>query len=90
MTPSQREQIRLSVIRYCVASGQWGLMEAVLLQELRNEGLRALTRDDLSAELQYLADKDLIVSTDKLISPELKRWRATAAGRDVVAELTGE
>jgi hypothetical protein len=85
MTPTQREQIRLSILRYCDSADQFGLAATLLLQFIRNEGLRALTAEQLRAELLYLADKSFLVSIAKPISPENPAWRITAAGRDFLA-----
>jgi len=85
MTSAQREQIRLSILRYCDSTDQYGLAAALLLQFIRNEGLRALTPEQLRAELLYLADKSFLVSVNKTISPENPAWRITAGGRDFLA-----
>jgi hypothetical protein len=92
MTSNQREQIRLSLLRYCAAAGQFGLADTLLLQFLRSEGFRALTIALLRAEIIYLADKSFLIAVPKLISPENEAWRITAAGRDFLAtqKLEGE
>jgi hypothetical protein len=87
MPPSkeQREQIRLSLLRYCNAAVPFGLADTLLLQFLRNEGFRSVAEDRLDAEILYLADKGLLAPAPKLISPENPAWRITAAGRDFLA-----
>ena len=85
MTSQQREQIRLSLLRYCDAAEQFGLATPLLLQFLRNEGLRSLDAAGLRAELQYLADKGFLAAIPKTISPENEAWRITAEGRDFLA-----
>ena len=85
MTNQQREQIRLSLLRYCDAAGQFGLADALLLQFIRSEGFRGLTAAQLRAELLYLADKAFLVAVPKIISPENESWRITASGRDFLA-----
>ncbi len=95
MTKEQREQIRLSILRYCDCADEFGLGEPLLLQFLRSEGFRALNSARLHAELVYLADKNFLVTVPKLISPENRAWRITAAGRDFFAteaqnDSTGE
>jgi hypothetical protein len=82
---NQREQVRLSVLRYCESADQYGLAASLLLQFLRNEGLRGLTAAQLEAELLYLADKSLIAAVAKPVSPENGAWRITAPGRDFLA-----
>jgi hypothetical protein len=41
---------------------------------------------ELGAELDYLQGKRLAAEDDKLISPENKRWKITADGRDYLAK----
>jgi hypothetical protein len=85
MSPQQREQIRLSVLRYCESAGQYGLSAELLHQFLRGEGFRAVTIEQVHSELQYLTDKALVWPVTKLISPENPAWRITAPGRDYLA-----
>jgi len=42
---------------------------------------------ELAGELAYLADKKLVSTVEKPVSPENKHWRITADGRDYLAEL---
>ncbi len=86
MTNSQREQIRLSCLRYCVAARSMGIGTALLLQALRAEGLQKTDEDELREELRYLEEKGLIEKKNKLISPENEIWMATAWGRDFWVE----
>jgi hypothetical protein len=87
LTSTQREQIRLSVLRYCEAADQFGLAGSLLLQFVRSEGFRRLNREHLETELIYLGDKGLLARVPKEISPENSLWRITAAGRDFLAKL---
>ncbi len=86
MQPFQTENIRLSLLRHCDASGRYGLTEGLLLQFLRSEGMRALGLAQLQSELDYLAGKGLLARMEKLISPEIPAWRITAGGRDFLAQ----
>jgi hypothetical protein len=85
MTKSQREQIRLGILRYCDCADEFGLTEPLLLQFLRSEGFRALNAAQIHSEIIYLADKSFLAAVPKLISPENAAWRVTAAGRDFFA-----
>jgi hypothetical protein len=87
MNPARREHVRLSALRYVAASARYGLGTDVILQFIRSEGLREVAKEELEVELQYLAEKGLVTSERKLLSPEIPLWRITAAGRDHVAEL---
>lgn len=87
MNPEMREQVRLSLLRVLDANagGKYGLAERVLRQMLINEGLPADSLADVRAELEYLEGKGLTKADGKLISPELRAWRITPAGRDEYA-----
>ena len=78
------EQTRLSILRLLHRSSAMGLAEDLLKSFLNAEGV-ATDKDPLRVQVQYLEDKGLVVEVDKTISPENKRWRLTAAGRDYCA-----
>lgn len=82
LTPEQREQVRLSLLRYGLGSFTKGLAR----QYLRSEGFRAIEAEEVEAEVRYLEEKSLLRKNDKLVSPEVKTWSTTAAGRDYLAE----
>jgi hypothetical protein len=84
LTPESREQVRLSLLRYGLGSITVGLAR----QYLASEGFRGLGREEVQAEIDYLADaaKGLLAREDKPVSPEVPRYRTTAAGRDYLAE----
>lgn len=81
----QIEIIRLSLLRYIKAGGQF-VGAGYLLSFLQQEGFHSLGHDELVAQLQYLVDRKLIAEVEKLISPENKRWRITADGMDFIAK----
>lgn len=86
MTPTDREQLRLSLLRFLGDNPtRFGFNAALLLQMARNEGRPGLSREAAAAELEYLADKGLVAEVAKPISPENRAWRITAAGRDLLA-----
>jgi len=82
LTPSQREQLRIAILRLCIAP----LRPALLLGYLRAEGFARLATEQLDLEITYLADKQLLTSANGPVSPELKHWRTTATGRDALAQ----
>ncbi len=86
LSAEQREQLRLSLLRFLDnnASSR-GLSAALLLQMARSEGRSDLDGSVVNVELQYLADKELIAPANKTLSPEIFYWRITAAGRDFMA-----
>jgi hypothetical protein len=84
MNPWQIEQVRLSLLRYLAEAAPYAMGEELLLQCLRCEGWLEAT-PALARELDYLDGKGLVEAALKLISPENRAWRITAAGRDFVA-----
>lgn len=89
MNSLDREQLRLSLLRFLDANarGQFGLSEGLLHQLARAEGRPELVPADITRELQYLADKEMVTEVRKAISPENRAWRITATGRDHFASL---
>lgn len=85
ITPAQREQVRLSLLRILEQNPtRFGVPVRYLRTALIAEGHR-LEEQEVGAEVQYLADKQLVAETTKILSPENQAWRITAAGRDFVA-----
>lgn len=86
ISPAQREQVRLGLLRHLENNpARFGLATALLRSFLAAEGF-ALELSQIEQELQYLADKLFVESPAKSISPELRAWRITAAGRDHLAQ----
>ena len=89
MNAWQTEQFRRSLLRYLAEAAPYSMSEPLLLECLRCEGWRDAATA-LPRELDYLAGKALVEAALKLISPENRAWRITAAGRDFVAGLRVE
>ena len=81
LTPEQREQVRLSILRLCLSRMRIGLLTSYL----RSEGFRKITAEEVELEIQYLEDKKLLTAEGRTISPENKEYRTTADGRDFLA-----
>lgn len=87
MTSPEREQLRLSLLRFLGDNPtRFGFNAALLLQMARNEGRSGLTRENVTAEIEYLADKGFVAAVEKPISPENRAWRILAEGRDYLAQ----
>ena len=82
LTPQQREQVRLSILRYCLRPTSTGLICA----NLRAEGFRTIKREQVEDEIVYLGDKGFLKAEAKAISPEVANYRSTAEGRDYLAQ----
>ena len=93
MTPAEREQARLTVLRYLDAAADAspgrGIPTAVLMQHLRAEGFGTVDRTAVVALAEYLAGKGLVARAAKAVSAELPEWIITAAGRDHYAAIAG-
>ena len=87
LTAPQREQLRLSLLRFLDATPTRSTSLALLAQYARSEGRAELTAAEVEAELVYLHDKFLVEPAMKEISPENHAWRITAKGRDAYAEF---
>lgn len=87
MNAAIRELLRQGLLQTLApVPAEVGLSAAVLRVQVVKIGLEH-TEAEIVAELQYLADKALVASVAKTLSPENRRWRITAAGRDLLAEL---
>lgn len=91
LSPPDREQARLTVLRYLDAAADAvpgrGIATAVLMQHLRAEGFSGMDRAGVDALAEYLAGKGLVARAVKHVSSELPEWIITAAGRDYYATL---
>ena len=87
MNANQREQLRLSLLRFLDANAGRRTSLALLTQYAKSEGRPALSGDEVKAELFYLRDKGLVAASAKVISPENPAFDITAAGRDAYAEF---
>lgn len=88
MTNEQRELFRQAILRVLDSNNtRFGLGVSAVQHSTVLFGFPSPKASDVSAELQYLADKNLIVECLKGISPENRAWRITAAGRDYLAQL---
>ena len=88
MTAEQKETFRVAILRVLEERGsdQFGLSITAIQIFLGQFGFRATKPEDIRLELQYLADKGLVLPVGKVISPENKSWRITADGRDYTAQ----
>lgn len=82
----KREQLRLALLRVQEANRtRWGLTAAALRVMVGRWSLHPST-EEVEAEVLYLQDKGFSELVGKVISPENRAWRITAAGRDFLAE----
>jgi hypothetical protein len=89
MNPHEREQLRLSLLRFLLPTAaltKYGVSALLLTQEARAEGRSHLAEAEVCLELHYLQDKGLVEPIKKALSPENQMWRITANGRDFAAE----
>ena len=87
MNSVELESLRICLLQQLRAIGQDSdLPLSTLHTGARLAGHRDLPEAQLRGELVYLLDKQLVAVAPRALSPENKRWRLTAAGRDVLAE----
>ena len=84
MTAETRKFLRIALLRAAAASRGNGLTLALCTFTARTLALRIAT-EDVEEEVQYLVDKDFLEKVSSAISPEVRAWRITAAGRDWLA-----
>lgn len=88
MSAEEREQLRLSLLRFMERNpARFGLSVKLLLQMARSEGRPGLGEGEVALEVEYLEGKGLVHAPQKLVSPENAGWKLTAAGRDYAAML---
>jgi len=80
-----RELLRINLLSTAQNSHGLGITLVIAKMYARNGGFRNVTDEEIFSEMGYLADKGLITSVEKVISPENKAWRITAAGTDFLA-----
>ena len=88
MNSIDREQIRLSILRYAEAAANF-YTPRIMLQCLRAEGFAPIETSDVQKECDYLVEKGFIARVEKMISPENAAYRISAAGRDFLAQTMG-
>jgi hypothetical protein len=87
MNANDREQVRLSLLRYLDANAgkRFPLSEPLLRRYLQGDGFDC-SEIEVRAELNYLFDKRLAKPSEKQISPENITWVITSDGRDEYAK----
>lgn len=86
MNAAQRQLLRTGLLQQLAIFAPGTLPLANLHRGAIIAGFTGLTETETAAELAYLVDKGLADTPTQLVSPELKRWRITATGRDYLAE----
>lgn len=86
MNADTRELFRQNLVAQLAAAGAVGMKPAQLKLGLKVGGFDAVADKDLDDALDYIAGKGLVQVIDKMISPELKRWKITSAGYDYAAK----
>jgi hypothetical protein len=89
MNSGEREQLRISLLRYLERDGSaiFGLPTQRLVICAKSEGYQTL-HSEVEAELDYMADTDkgLVAMISKVLSRD-PAWRLTAKGRDFLDDL---
>lgn len=85
MNPQSRELFRVALLQQLAAVAPQSLPVPTLLTGVRLAGFPNATEEEAKAELDYLGDKNLVVIAPQTLSPENKRWKIRAEGRDLLA-----
>lgn len=87
MSARETENLRRAILNVLDANKtRFGLgLDGVTLF-VSNFGFQSIESKTVEPEIQYLAEKGLVGEIDKTVSPENRRWRITAAGRDFIAQ----
>ncbi len=85
MNAERIELFRISLLQQLRAVGDGSLPLPTLVMGAQMAGFPA-TDDTVRSALAYLGDKGLVAPVAKILNPEVKRWRITAAGIDFLAE----
>lgn len=85
MTSAELERLRINLLQTLRTSGYVSLPLPEIVTPATLGGF-AVNEAIVRGELVYLLDKGLVVTVQKTLSPENKRWRITAAGLDFLAE----
>lgn len=80
-----REHLRNRILMDANAIGKQGLTLEGYFQGAKAVGLPS-DRIEVDREIDYLVGKGLLEGVKKTISPEIPRWKISAAGRDYLAE----
>ena len=78
------ELFRVTLLVHAITAPRRGLPLSSYHLHARASQFR-VSADEVERELQYLADKTFVAEVPKAISPEVVRYRITAAGRDFLA-----
>ncbi len=84
MDANLREQLRINLLRQAEAASGLGLTDGAFLVGARTQGYPT-TITEVGSEIDYLADRGLLTAVTKTLSPEIRRHRINAAGRDFLA-----
>ena len=84
MDTNLREQLRINLLHQAEAASAYGLTDSAYLRGARTQGYR-VELEDVKREVDYLADKKFLAVVPKALSPELRKHRITAEGRDFLA-----
>lgn len=85
MSPAEIERLRVSLLQTLRSGGVFAQTVPMLVTGVKLAGFGQADAEIVRCELTYLADKGLVAVDAKLLSPENKRWRITAEGRDHLA-----
>lgn len=84
MIATNRELLRIALLRGCEAASPMSLPLETLADVARNAGFDKAVASGLEKELDYLVGKGWLESVRNSFSQGQKRWKLTSEGRDVL------
>lgn len=86
MKGQELENFRKALLEVAGANlSRFGLGAQAFKLHVSNFGFENASLEQIQTELDYLAEKQLLAEVQKVLSPESRLWRITAAGRDFLA-----
>jgi hypothetical protein len=86
MNATEKENLRRAILTVADANlSRYGLSVVAFKLHVSNLGFPEASAEQIQPEVQYLAEKELLVEVPKHLSPENRLWRITAKGRDFIA-----
>lgn len=86
MNAQTRELFRQALLVALAGAAPYSVPTGLMKVHAISGGFGKVEDRELELELDYLREKGLAIVDDKLISPENKRWKITATGRDYLAQ----
>lgn len=87
MITQNDELLQIAILRVLDANGtKFGLAAEAIKLHVGPLGFQDVTKEKVETELEYLQGSGLVEVPPKIVNPNLRTWKRTAAGRNYLAE----